>query len=78
MTFRSLRGYAFGLLALLLTDLTLAQGSDKKRASDSREAATIAKRQQPGKVLSVRREGNHFKVKILHQGKVNYIVVKAR
>lgn len=42
---------------------------------NSKQAAAIAQQQHPGKVLSVKRENNHFKVKMLHEGNVRYVTV---
>lgn len=77
MCCRTLRCLLFAMLALMFTATALAQRSDGQ-ASNSREAATIAVQKQPGKVLSVKRENGQFKVKILHEGKVSYVIVKAR
>ncbi|MGH1373226.1 MAG: PepSY domain-containing protein [Cellvibrionaceae bacterium] len=47
-------------------------------ASSPQQAAAIAKQRQPGKVLSVKRNNGFYKVKMLHEGKVRYMTIKAK
>ena len=65
-------------VALGLTSLGASAQGSSGGASDAREAAQIAQQSNPGKVLSVKNEGNHYKVKILHEGKVKYVVIRSK
>jgi len=47
-------------------------------ATTPQHAAALAKQRQPGKVLSVKRNNGFYKVKMLHEGKVRYVTVKAK
>ncbi|MBR9911743.1 MAG: hypothetical protein GYB33_15465 [Gammaproteobacteria bacterium] len=79
MKYGVLKCVLFCLLSLSVTERALAQKYDSQgSAGDPKEAADIARKIQPGKVLSVKRDDGFYKVKILHEGKVNYIVVKAK
>lgn len=55
-----------------------ANPGQKGQATTAKMAAEIAQQRHEGKVLSVNRDGDYFKVKILHEGKVNYVMIKAQ
>ena len=76
MMSRTLRCLLPLLLCLLFSEAALAQRGSGS-ASSAREAAAIATEQRPGKVLSVKRDNGQYRVKILQEGKVRYVVVKA-
>jgi hypothetical protein len=81
------------LLALLLIFPTLAlppgvaakdhrpvankQQLHTQGAQNPQQAAAMARRQHPGKVLGVKRKNKHFQVKMLHEGRVRYVSIKA-
>ena len=76
MMSRTLRCVLIVLLSLSFAASALAQRGSAS-ASSAREAAAIATQQRPGKVLSVKRDNGEYRVKILHEGKVKYVIVKA-
>lgn len=66
------------LPTMALADHHKAQPGRSAGANSPQQAATIAKQRQPGKVLSVKRNNGFYKVKMLHEGKVRYVTVKAQ
>ncbi len=63
---------------LAQADRYQSQAGQGAGASSPQQAAAIAKQRQPGKVLSVKRNNGFYKVKMLHQGKVRYLSIKAK
>ena len=47
-------------------------------AANSKQAAAMARQRNPGKVLSVKRANGYFKVKMMHEGTIRYITIKAQ
>lgn len=66
------------LVALPVTAVWAKDDESSNVATSAKRAADIAQQRNPGKVLSVKRDDGHFKVKILNQGKINYVLVKAK
>jgi hypothetical protein len=46
-------------------------------AAGCRSQRPPPRRQHPGKVLGVKRKNKHFQVKMLHEGRVRYVSIKA-
>lgn len=68
-------------LLLMLPATAMAdhhRGDHGHGAKTPQQAAAIAKQRQPGKVLSVKRNNGFYKVKMLFEGKVRYVTVKAK
>lgn len=53
------------------------QQGQKSKGISPKQAISIAKQRQPGKVLSVQRTNGAYKIKMLHEGRVSYVTVSA-
>jgi uncharacterized membrane protein YkoI len=78
MKFNALIWLVLMLPATVLADHHKAPSAHKRDAATPQQAASLAKQRQPGKVLSVKRNNGAYKVKMLHEGKVRYVTIKAK
>lgn len=79
MTSRTLAGLIICTLAMQPFATVSARDPDQdSEVTTAKKAAAIAQQRNPGKVLSVKRDNGNFRVKILNQGKINYVIVKAK
>jgi len=78
MKFNALIWLVLMIPATVMADHHKAPSAHNRGASTLQQAASLAKQRQPGKVLSVKRNNGFYKVKMLHEGKVRYVTVKAK